>query len=85
LNVGCRKGSRHLPNLQGQTQADRGVGVEVGVISDPERNNKKAQHQLDAKPLFYLARPERFELPTPWFVVWVSGDSQCLNLFQKIT
>ena len=20
------------------------------------------------KPLFYLARPERFELPTPWFV-----------------
>ena len=33
-----------------------------------DKINKKGLQQLNCKPLFYMVRPKRFELLTPWFV-----------------
>ena len=37
-----------------------------GVLNPDERTNEKAHHSVG--PLSFVARPERFELPTFWFV-----------------
>jgi len=37
------------------------------VYPSPTKKTKGSQ-RLNCKPLFYMARPKRFELLTPWFV-----------------
>ena len=56
------------PLTGNREQAFLRVGAQVGVEFEPSAKMKKAQHLKDAKPLFFMARPERFELPTTWFV-----------------
>ena len=55
----------------------RGPGIHAEVARDYGRDYKtvlsrakeKRLANFSANRLFYLARPERFELPTTWFVV----------------
>ena len=40
----------------------------MGAISHILLKMKKGFQAINLKPLVLLVRPERFELPTPWFV-----------------
>jgi hypothetical protein len=57
-----------LSQRQGQRLSVAGAGVKVGVISHFSAGKQKRLGAETTKPLFFLARPERFELPTPRFV-----------------
>ncbi len=44
------------------------MGISYPWVNPWRLEKKKGLQRLNCKPLFYMVRPKRFELLTPWFV-----------------